>query len=122
MIGSPGTNRRSAGGFGATAPKLECVSVQRPGSRVELSGFGRLAQRSRGKGAGWQPHAGRCPPDAVGGVGAKAGFTDGGGAAGAVVGHPDEIRFDRGQVNDTSCHNARMSRRPAADAPEAGLR
>jgi hypothetical protein len=52
MIGSTGTNRRSAGGFGATAPELEVVSVQGPGSRVELSGVGRLAQRARGKGAG----------------------------------------------------------------------
>lgn len=52
MIGSPGANRRPAGGFGATAPKLEGVSVQGPGPRVELIGFGRLAQGGGGKGAG----------------------------------------------------------------------
>lgn len=51
MVGSTGANRRSAGCFWATTPELECISVQGPGSRVELSGFG-LAQRGRGKGAG----------------------------------------------------------------------
>jgi hypothetical protein len=52
MIGSPGANRRSAGGFGATAPELEGVSVQGPGAGVELTRFGRLAQGGGGQGAG----------------------------------------------------------------------
>jgi hypothetical protein len=121
MIGSTGANRRSAGCFGATAAELECISVQGPGSRVEVSGFGRLAQRGRGKGAGGQPHAGRRPPNPVGGAEAKAGFAYGGGAAGRIVGHPDEIRFDRGQVNDTACHNVRMSRRRGAHVAVTGL-
>jgi hypothetical protein len=115
MIGSAGADRRSAGRLGATAPELERVSVQDSGSGIELSGIGRLAQRG-------EPHAGRRPADAVRGVGAKPGFADDGGAAGAIVGHPDEIRRDRGQVNDTSCHNVRTSQRPGADAPEAGLK
>jgi len=122
MIGSAGADRRSAGRLGATAPELERVSVQDSGSGIELSGIGRLAQRGLGESTRGEPHAGRRPADAVRGVGAKPGFADDGGAAGAIVGHPDEIRLDRGQVNDTSCHNVRTSQRPGADAPEAGLK
>lgn len=122
MIGSAGADRRSVGRLGTTAPELERVSIQDSGPRIELSGIGRLAQRGLGESTGGEPHAGWRPADAVRGVGAKPGFADDGGAAGAIVGHPVEIRLDRGQVNDTSCHNVRTSQRPRADAPEAGLR